>query len=100
MGTIYRATDESLKRDVAVKLVRVCRADDPVSIERLRQEARAAGKVNHPRVAQVYALNFSNGHPYLVMELVAGEDLAQKLADGGALGERAVLRTALDWETP
>jgi len=96
MGTLFRATDESLKRDVAIKLVRLSRADDPQLIERLRAEACAAGKVNHPRVAQVYALNFSNGHPYLVMELVAGEDLAQRMARAGALDERAVLRIALD----
>lgn len=73
MGSIYRATDESLNRDVAVKLVRGCHADDPESCERLRREARAAGKLNHPRVAHVYALNFSNGQPYLVMELVTGK---------------------------
>ena len=96
MGTIYRATDKSLSREVAVKLVRVCHSDDPLSCERLRREACAAGKVNHPRVAQVYALNFSNGHPFLVMELVPGEDLAQKLAREGTLDERVALRMALD----
>ncbi|MEI7902735.1 MAG: protein kinase [bacterium] len=96
MGTIYRATDESLKRDVAVKLVRGCHADDPESCERLRHEACAAGKLNHPRVAQVYALNFSNGHPYLVMELVTGQDFAQKLQSEGRIDERTALRMALD----
>ena len=96
MGTIYRATDESLKRDVAIKLVRGCRADDTESCERLRQEACAAGKLNHPRVAQVHALNFSNGHPYLVMELVSGEDFSQKLKNEGPLDERTVLNMALD----
>ena len=96
MGTIYRATDESLHRDVAVKLVRGCHADDPESCERLRREACAAGKLNHPRVAQVYALNFSNGHPYLVMELVTGEDFAQRLAREGRIDERVALRMMLD----
>ena len=96
MGTIYRATDESLKRNVAIKLVRVCHADDPESVERLRQEACAAGRLNHPRVAQVYALNFSNGHPYLVMELVTGQDFAQKLESEKRIDERTVLRMALD----
>lgn len=96
MGTVYRATDEALTRDVAVKLVLGCHADDPEFCERLRREACAAGKLNHPRVAQVYALNFSNGHPYLVMELVTGQDFAQKLACEGRIDERTVLRMALD----
>ena len=96
MGAIYRATDESLKRDVAVKLVRGCHVDDPDSRERLQSEACAAGKLNHPRVAHVYALNFSNGHPYLVMELVTGQDFAQKLEREGPIDERVVLRMALD----
>ena len=96
MGAIYRATDESLHREVAVKLVRGCHVDDPESLERLRREACAAGKLNHPRVAQVYALNFSNGHPYLVMELVSGLDFAQKLEHEGHIEEHAALRMALD----
>ncbi len=96
MGAIYRATDESLFRDVAIKLVRGCLADDRESRERLRREACAAGKVNHPRVAQVHALNFSNGHPYLVMELVSGEDFSQMLEREGRIDERTVLKMALD----
>jgi len=96
MGAIYKATDESLNREVAVKLVRGCHADDPGSRERLLREACAAGKLNHPRVAQVYALNFSNGYPYLVMELVTGQDFAQKLEREGRVDERTVLRMALD----
>jgi len=96
MGTIYRATDEALEREVAVKLVRGCHIDDPESRERLQREACAAGKMNHPRVAQVYALNFSNGHPYLVMELVTGQDFAQRLECEGPIHERSALRMALD----
>jgi serine/threonine protein kinase len=96
MGAIYRATDESLNRDVAIKIVRGCHIDDPESRERLRLEACAAGRLNHPRVAQVYALGFSNGHPYLVMELVAGQDFAQKLQNEKRIDERTALRMALD----
>ncbi len=96
MGTIYRATDESLEREVAVKLVRGCHIDDPEARGRLQREACAAGKMNHPRVAQVYALNFSNGHPFLVMELVTGQDFAQKLECEGPIHERSALRMALD----
>ncbi|MFO7936560.1 MAG: serine/threonine-protein kinase [Kiritimatiellia bacterium] len=96
MGTIYRANDESLDREVAVKVVRGCLADDPAQRERLRKEARAAGRLNHPNVAQVYALNFSNGHPYLVMELVSGLDFNAKLKRYGPLKEEEALRMALD----
>jgi len=96
MGTIFKATDDSLDREVAVKVVRGCHADDPAQRERLHREACAAGKLNHPRVAQVYALNFSNGNPYLVMELVSGSDFSEKLEKEGPLNEEAVLRMALD----
>jgi len=96
MGSIYRAVDESLGREVAIKLVRGCDAADAESRERLRREACAAGKLNHPRVAQVHALNFSNGQPYLVMELVTGQDFAKKIGEEGRLEERVVLRMALD----
>jgi len=96
MGTIYRATDESLGRDVAIKLVRGCQDDNAESLDRLRREACAAGKLNHPRVAQVYALNFSNGHPYLVMELVTGQDFSLRLAREKRIEERVVLKMALD----
>jgi serine/threonine protein kinase len=96
MGSIYRATDETIGREVAIKLLRGSYAGDPESCERLRQEACALGKVNHSRVAQVYSLNFSNGHPYLVMELVTGEDFEKKLQQEGHLDERVVLRMAGD----
>ena len=96
MGTIYRATDEALGREVAIKLIRGSYADDPEACERLRKEACALGKLNHPRVAQVYALSFSNGHPYLVMEFVTGEDFDRKVQQEGRLDERVVLRMAGD----
>ena len=94
MGKIYRATDESLHRDVAIKLIRG--ANDNASRERLRQEARAAAKLSHPHVAHVYALGFAHGQPYIVMELVRGEDLDVRLQREGRLDEYTVLRIALD----
>lgn len=96
MGTIYRATDETLHREVAVKVVRGSLADDPASRERLHKEGVAASRVNHPRVAQVYALNFSNEHPYLVMEYVQGLDFAERLVKEGCIDEPTALRMALD----
>jgi serine/threonine protein kinase len=79
-----------------LKLVRIGQADAPESRERLKREACAAGKLNHPRVAQVYSLNFSEGHPYLVMELVSGLDFAKKFEREGPINERVALRMALD----
>lgn len=96
MGAIYQATDESLGREVAVKLVRLNQAANPESRERLTREACAAGQLNHPRVAQVYSLSFSNGHPYLVMEWVPGMDFTKKFEREGPLDERTILRMALD----
>ena len=96
MGSIYRATDEILARDVAIKLLRGSYVGDPEACDRLRQEACALGKLNHPRVAQVYALSFSNDHPYLIMEWVTGEDFLKKVQDEGHLDERVVLRMAGD----
>lgn len=96
VGRVYRALDEMLGREVAIKLLRGSYANDPESCERLRKEACALGKINHSRVAQVYSLSFSNGHPYLVMELVPGEDFDRKLKREGRLEERIVLKMAQD----
>ncbi|MDD2455949.1 MAG: serine/threonine-protein kinase [Kiritimatiellae bacterium] len=96
MGAIYRTKDEMLGRDVAIKLVRRQGGDDQEYRDLLKREASSAGKINHPRVAQVYALNFYDGHPYLVMELVSGEDFASMSEREGKLDERLVLRMALD----
>lgn len=94
MGEIYRARDEALYREVAIKVVHADRADEGSLHERLSQEARAAARLSHPRVAQVHALGFSNGHPYLVMELVHGEDMDVKVKREGRIEERVVLRVA------
>lgn len=96
MGEIYRARDEALNRDVAIKVVRAARADDKNLRERLRKEAQAAARLTHPHVAQVFALGFSNGYPYLVMELVGGEDLNTKLQRDKRIDERTALQVAND----
>jgi serine/threonine-protein kinase len=94
MGEIYRARDEALKRDVAIKVVHSAHAADAQHAERLRQEARAAASISHPHVAQVHALGFSNDHPYLVMELVHGEDMDARLRRAGVIDERTALQVA------
>jgi hypothetical protein len=81
VGQVWRATDLLLERPVAVKVLRPEYADHPDTIERFRKEARLAGALSHPRVAQVY--DFGHGgpdrSPYLVMEYVDGPSLADLL---------------------
>jgi eukaryotic-like serine/threonine-protein kinase len=85
MGAVYRAVDQTLDRAVAVKLLKRELADDPAFLERFRREARAAAAVAHPGVAGVYDYGELGGQPFIVMELVAGETLAERLAAGGRL---------------
>lgn len=82
MGIVYAATDTSLGRRVAVKLCRPARANSGARDELVR-EARAASQLNHPNIAQIYDLGeTSEGLPFFVMELLSGENLAQRLKSG------------------
>lgn len=85
MGSVYRAVDETLGRQVAVKALRRELADDPTFLERFRREARAAAALSHPGVAAVYDYGEADGQPFIVMELVEGENLADRIAAGGPL---------------
>ena len=82
VGQVWRATDQVLQRQVAVKLLRPEYADHPETLSRFRAEARHAGSLAHPAIAQVYDYgdNPLEGPPYLVMELVEGPSLAEVLA--------------------
>ena len=85
MGSVYRAVDESLGRPVAVKVLRRELADEPAYLERFRREARAAAALSHPGVAGVYDYGERGGQPFIVMELVEGETLAERIAARGRL---------------
>jgi eukaryotic-like serine/threonine-protein kinase len=85
MGTVYRAVDETLGRPVAVKVLRRELADDRTFLERFRREARAAAGLSHPGVAAVYDYGELGGQPFIVMELVEGETLAERIAARGRL---------------
>ena len=86
MGEVYRAVDTKLGRRVAIKILPDSLAADPERIARFEREARTLAAVNHPHIAQVYGVEESRGeHPGssvtgLVMELVDGEDLAERVA--------------------
>jgi serine/threonine-protein kinase len=93
MGAVYRAVDETLARPVAVKVLRGELADDGTFLERFRREARAAAGLSHPGVAGVYDYGELGGQPFIVMELVEGETLAERLAARGRLPWREAFAT-------
>jgi uncharacterized protein (TIGR02246 family) len=80
MGIVYRATQLSLGRPVAVKLIAPDRATDPGFRERFERESRVAAAIDHPNVIPVYAAGEESGHLYLVMRYVKGTDLQALLA--------------------
>ena len=85
MGEVWRAHDEVLGRDVAVKVLRRDLADDQEFVDRFRDEARHTASLSHPNIAAVHDYAESDGVSYLVMELVDGEPLSELLAREGAL---------------
>ena len=87
MGEVYRARDERLKRDVAVKVLPATYSQDPDRLKRFEQEAQAAGGLNHPNITAVYDLGTHEGAPYIVTELLEGETLRARLS-GGAIAVR------------
>jgi non-specific serine/threonine protein kinase len=81
MGVVYAAWDEQLNRAVALKTIRA-NDSDPLSTERLRREARAGARVNHPNICQLYDVGSEDGQFYIAMELLEGEPLSARLEDG------------------
>ena len=92
MATIYRATDTGLGRDVALKILRPEYLRDPDFSARFRQEAQSAASLSHPNVVTVYDYGEDPSGPYIVMELIDGEDLATILRRSGTLPPRQVAR--------
>src|SRR5688572_15622900 len=81
MGVVYEARDERLDRLVAIKRLRNI-SGDPVLRERLSREARVAAGVSHPNICQVFELGEDGGELYIVMELLTGSTLAERIARG------------------
>jgi Tol biopolymer transport system component len=82
MGQVYRARDTKLNRDVAFKILPDSFANDPDRLARFNREAQTLASLNHPNIAHIYGLEESGGVCALVMELVAGDDLSQRIARG------------------
>ncbi len=79
MGEVYRAQDTTLKRDVALKVLPDLVANDPERLARFQREAQVLASLNHPNIAAIYELLESDGRRVLVMELVEGPTLADRL---------------------
>ena len=82
MGEVYRARDPQLGRDVAIKVLPPGFGGDPARVRRFELEARALAALNHPNVLAVHAVGNQGGAPYLVMELLVGETLRDRLRRG------------------
>ena len=104
MGQVYQATDTQLNRQVALKILPEAFASDPVRLARFQREAQVLASLNHPGIAAIYGLEEADSTRALVLELVEGPTLADRIAQGpipidealpiakqiaGALGSRA-----------
>src|SRR5713226_6066118 len=92
MGEVFRARDERLGRDVALKLIRPASSANPDHLRRFELEARAAAALNHPNIVAVYDIGINDGSPYIVCELLEGKTLRKRLAEGAL-----PLRLAIDY---
>ena len=90
MGEVYRATDTALKRDVAVKVLPESFADDAERVARFQREAEVLASLNHVNIAQIYGLEKAAGRAVIVMELVEGPTLAQRIAEGPIPADQAL----------
>lgn len=94
MGEVYRARDARLRRDVAIKVLPPAFSQDSDRLRRFEQEAWAAGMLNHPNLITVYDFGSHEGSPYVVIELLEGETLRQRI-DAGPLPLRKAIDIAI-----
>src|SRR5712671_2169662 len=85
MGEVYQAHDTKLGRDVAIKVLPKAFAHDADRLSRFQREAKMLASLNHPNIAAIYGLEENAGSTYLVMELVPGDTLAEKIKRDGAI---------------
>ncbi len=91
MGQVYRATDTKLKREVAIKILPPLLADDADRLARFQREAEVLASLNHPNIGGIYGIEESHGARALVLELVEGDDLSQRIARGAIPLDEALL---------
>jgi eukaryotic-like serine/threonine-protein kinase len=90
MGTVYRARDPRLGRDVALKFLSGAYSTSSAALERFHREARAISALNHPNVCTVYDIGEDRGQPFLVMEVLEGRTLRQRIAAGGISNDELI----------
>lgn len=90
MGVVYRAHDERLNRDVALKVLRSGLLADESTRKRFREEALNLSRLNHPNIETVYDFDSQNGVDFLVMEFVAGSSLAEEIAAGPVVEDKVI----------
>ena len=105
MGEVYRATDTKLKRQVALKVLPASVAGDAERLARFQREAEVLASLNHPHIAAIYGLEESDAVTALVMELVEGPTLADRIAQGAIPMDEALpitkqIAEALEAGTP
>ncbi|MDQ5858352.1 MAG: protein kinase, partial [Acidobacteriota bacterium] len=99
MGEVYRARDTRLERTVAVKVLPAHLAASPDSRQRFEREARTISQLSHPHICALFDVGHQDGTDYLVMELLEGESLADRLGRGALLYEMATRRKAFSGES-
>src|SRR5215510_6206486 len=90
MGEVYRARDEKLNRDVAIKVLPATFSENGDRLHRFEQEAQAAGTLNHPNILAVYDVGSHQNSPYIVSELLEGQSLKDYLDDGPVAQRKAI----------
>lgn len=96
MGSVYLAYDEVLARRIALKIVSVPASKKDDLYEGALREARVQASINHPNVAQVYAMSEDMGQPYIIMELVDGGSVFGQIKDHGPMDEVDALKIGID----
>ncbi len=90
MGEVYRARDMKLEREVAIKVLPALLSHDPERLARFEREAKLLASLNHPNIAAIHGLEESDGIRFLVLELVEGKTLAERVAKGPLPVEEAL----------
>ena len=90
MGEVYRARDTKLGRDVAIKALPSDVAGAPERLARFRREAQLLASLDHPHIASIYGVEEVQERPFLILELVEGEDLSQRMKRGAIPVEEAL----------
>jgi len=95
MGEVYQAHDTKLGRDVAIKVLPAAFVNDPERLSRFQREARMLAALNHPNIATIHGLEHSDGVHFLIMELVPGETLRERIAREGPVPVEEALKIAV-----